>query len=415
MTLAHRASPTTPLAERRARPPRGRQIGVGHVEIGAKEREYVMNVLDSGRLSYGPYSERFEREFARIHGRKFALFCNSGTSALQVGLHAMKEHYGWQDGDEVLVPALTFVASVNVVIQNRLRPVFVDVDPLYYEMDPTRIAARVTGRTRAVMPVHVFGQPCDMDPMVEQARASGLRIIEDSCETMFASYKGRPVGSWGDVACFSTYAAHLLVTGVGGLALTDDPALAVLNKSLANHGRDGIYLQMDDDDVADPAQLLRIVERRFSFEHVGYSYRATELEAAIGLAQLERWRDLVAVRQARAACLSAQLAPLREHLQLPAIRPRTDHVFMMYPIVVRHGGRVRDQLIAHLEERGIETRYMLPLTNQPVYRRLFGEIEDEHPVAKRINRRGFYIGCHPGMTDADIEYVVSAFHEFFSG
>ena len=326
----------------------------------------------------------------------------------------MKELYGWEDGDEVLVPSVTFVASANVVIQNRLRPVFVDVEPVYYEIDPHLIPERITARTRAIMPVHLFGQPCDMDPIVQHARERGLYIIEDSCETMFAKYKGLPVGSWGEVACFSTYAAHVIVTGVGGLALTDNPALAILNKSLANHGREGIYISMDDDDVEDRGELLRIVERRFSFDYVGYSYRATELEAAIGVAQLEHREEIVAIRQRNAAYLTRNLSSLDDYIQLPSIRPETEHVFMMYPIVVREGAPARDSLIFFLEERGIETRYMLPLLNQPAYRKVFGNLEEEYQVARMINRQGFYIGCHPGMSWEDLAYIVATFHEFYS-
>jgi dTDP-4-amino-4,6-dideoxygalactose transaminase len=232
-----------------------RQLGVGDATIGELEIQYVLDTLRKGRLSYGHYTASFEQAFAQGHGRKYAVFCNSGTSALQVALQALNEAFGWTDGDEVLVPAMTFIASSNVVLHNRLRPVFVDIEPDYFGIAPERIERHITPRTRAIMPVHMFGQACDMASVVTIAREHKLRIIEDSCEAMFVQHKGRPVGSWGEVACYSTYVAHLIVTGVGGLALADDGDLAVRIRSLCNHGRDGIYLAPDADAVEDPRKL----------------------------------------------------------------------------------------------------------------------------------------------------------------
>jgi dTDP-4-amino-4,6-dideoxygalactose transaminase len=390
-----------------------RQIGVGDASLGEQELANVVDTLRRGRLSYGPYTAAFEGEFAKWHGRRYAVFCNSGTSALQVALHALKDRYGWRDGDEVLVPAVTFIASSNVVLQNGLRPVFVDVDPVYYDMDPERIEAHITPRTRAIMPVHLCGQPCDMDAIMDIALSRGLRVIEDSCEAMFVRQRGSPVGSWGDIACFSTYVAHLIVTGVGGIATTNDDDLAVRVRSLINHGRDGIYLSPDADDVDDPQRLWQIVDRRFSFIHVGYSYRATEMEAAIGLAQLRRKDEIIGAHQRNAAYLTQGLHQFEEHLQLPAIRPETEHAFMMYPLLIRNPRIERDDLIRYLEERGIETRYLLPLLNQPVYLRLFGDLESRYPVAQQVARRGFYIGCHKGLTRDDLDYIIETFALFF--
>ncbi len=390
------------------------QIGIGTASIGPLERQFINDVLDSGRLSYGPYTKAFEREFARLHDRKFGIFCNSGTSALQVAVHALKRKYGWSDGDEVLVPAVTFVASSNVILQNGLVPIFVDIEPDYFGIDPAQIEQKITSRTRAIMPVHLFGQSCDMDPILDIAGSYDLRVIEDSCEAMFVRHGGAPVGSKGDVACFSTYMAHLITTGVGGFATTNDPELAMMMKSLFNHGRDGIYLSVDDDKTADASELFQIVQRRFKFVDVGYSYRATEFEAAIGLAQLSRWEEIIASRQRNAAALTEGLAELSESLQLPVIRPGSEHAFMMYPIVVRDRSISRDELIFFLEQHLIETRHMLPLINQPIYRKLFGDLEPLFPVARHINRNGFFIGCHPSMGPREIEYVTSTFHAFMA-
>jgi perosamine synthetase len=389
------------------------RIGLGTASISALQREYVNDVLDKNRLSYGEYTRRFEQEFARLHDRRYAIFCNSGTSALQVAVHALKERYGWKDGDEVLVPAVTFVASSNVIIQNGLTPVFVDVEADHVGIDPAQLQKHLTPRTRAIMPVHLFGQPCDMEAIMAFARAHDLRVIEDSCETMFVRYKGKPAGSWGDVACFSTYVAHLVVTGVGGFATTNDETLAVLMKSLMNHGRDSIYLSIDDDDTKDQTVLKQMVARRFSFIHVGYSYRATEMEAALGVGELARHQEMLSRRQANARYLNSALADLGRYLQLPSTRKGAEHAWMMYPVIVKDAVE-REDLLLHLETAGIETRHLMPLINQPIYKKLFGDLEPQYPVAARINRCGFAIGCHQGLGQADLEHIVTAFHAYFA-
>lgn len=395
------------------RPPR--QLGVGGGSIGAREKEYVLDALERGRLSYGDYSRQFEAEFARLHDRRYAIFCNSGTSALQVALHALKKRHGWRDGDEVIVPAQTFVATVNVVIQNGLTPVFVDVDPVHFHIDPELIEDAIGPRTQAIIPVHLIGQPADMDPILDVAGRHHLEIVEDSCEAVFVKYKGHPVGTFGSIACFSTYMAHVITTGVGGMALTDDPALAVDLKSLINHGRDGIYTSMDDDQTEDAGRLRQVVGGRFRFLDVGYSYRATELEAAIGVAQLERWEQILRAHQTNAQTLLEGLQPVADRLQLPSVRPGCEHAFMMFPLVLLDERQSRETLVLELEKRMVETRHLLPLLNQPVYRRLFGDLEREYPVAARLNRCGFYVGCHPELSGDDLGYMVESIIECVGG
>lgn len=397
---------TAPIAKRT-------QIGVGGFQISDRAKELVMQVLDSNRITAGPMMARFESEVAAIHGCKYGLMCNSGTGALQIALAALKEAHKWEDGDEVLVPALTFVATSNVVMYNNLKPVFVDVDPRYYTIDPAKIEERITPRTRAIMPVHIGGQPCDMEPILEIARSYNLRIVEDSCETMFVSDKGRPVGSFGDIGCFSTYAAHMITTGVGGLCTTNDPELIVILKSLMNHGRDSIYITIDDDKEAKGAELFKIANSRFSFIRLGQSFRATEMEAALGLAQLEEREESCARRQQIVARYNKGLASLTEHLQLPTPRPGSEHSYMFYPLSITNPRIQRADLIGYLENQGIETRYLLPLINQPIYRQLFGNLDQQYPIAAQLNETAFYIGCHPSLTDDDVDYVTDCFWHFF--
>lgn len=385
-------------------------IEVGTLALSATAKRYVNEVLESNRLSYGPFSRRLEAEFARLHGCRFGVLSNSGTSALHVALAALKEIYGWRDGDEVLVPAVTFVATANIVLHNRMTPVFVDVEKDFYGLDPSSLEQKISAKTRAIIPVHLFGLPCDLAPILEVARQHRLKIIEDSCETMFAAYRGQSVGSLGDIGCFSTYVAHLLTTGVGGISTTNNPDYAVALRSLVNHGRDAIYLSIDDDDV-NGEKLKEIVAKRFSFVRLGHSFRITEMEAAIGVAQLETREAMMRARRGHAAYLTRALAPLEDVLQLPGIRPGCDHSFMMYPLVARQ--QEKRELVEFLEAHNVETRDMMPLINQPVYQRLFAINVADYPVADWINRNGFYVGCHQNLSRQDLDTIVELLMTYF--
>jgi perosamine synthetase len=389
-----------------------RKIELGYLQIDDLGKRYVLDVLNSNRLSSGRYIQEFEEKFASAHGCREGIFCNSGTSALQVSLAALKEHCGWEEGDEVLVPAVTFVATANIVLQNNLRPVFVDVDPNTYNIDPSKIQQHLSKKTKAVIPVHLFGQPCDMDPILAIARSKNLTVLEDSCETIFAKYRKRWVGSFGELACFSTYAAHILVTGVGGLITTNSKELAMICRSMIAHGRDACYLTIDDDDLNEEVKQKEIIQRRFSFVRMGYSYRATEMEAALGLAALETQSEVVTQRRQNASTLTQFLKPYGDSLQLPTVLEGAEHSFMMFPIVLR-GAVPREPLVNYLEAHGIETRHMMPLLNQPFYQKRFGRLEERYPVAQRINAQGFYIGCHQGLSQDDLAYVAQVFGDYF--
>jgi dTDP-4-amino-4,6-dideoxygalactose transaminase len=366
-------------------------------------------VLDSGRLSYGPYSRRFEKQFSELHGCQYGVLSNSGTSSLQVALQTLKELHGWEDGDEIFVPAVTFVATVNVVLHNRLKPVLVDVEPDYYGLAVDDLPWP-SGLIRAIIPVHLFGMPCDMTALTDWALDYDIPVIEDSCECMFATHHGKPAGSWGDIGCFSTYVAHLLTTGVGGIAITNNSDYAAKMRSLVNHGRDSIaYFSIDDDDNVSGEELREVVSRRFNFEAIGHSYRITELEAAIACAQLERWQEIIHLRKRNAEYLTGLLVNFRDRIQLPKYRPDTTSSWMMYPIVLREGDKWK--LIHYLEERGIETRELMRLTDQPCYKRMWNP--KDYPVADWLNRQGFYVGIHPNLDFEDMEYISDVFYDYF--
>ena len=389
-----------------------RHLALADLKITAKGKKYVNQVLNSNRLSYGPMTEKFEKEFARLHEKKFAMVSNSGTSSLQVSLQALKETYQWNDGDEVLVPAITFIATSNIVLHINLKPVFVDVEPDYYCMDPNRIEEKITKKTKAIIPVHLFGQSADMEKISSIARKYKLKILDDSCETMFVKYKNRPVGSYAGIAVYSTYIAHIVTTGVGGIAATDDKNLATMIKSLMFHGRDNIYLKIEDDNTDSRLKLNSLIERRFQFIHMGYSYRLTEMETALGLAELERKNFIIKNRFRVGKGITDALIEFSDYFQLPKVRPETEHIYMLYPIIIRDERIDRDEFLLYLEENGVETRLFMPLLGQPLYKKIFGDIEDKYPVAKHLVEKGFIIGSHPYLKNQDFKYLNYLFNKY---
>ena len=371
-------------------------------------RLYLNQVIDSGRISYGEKSLAFEQKFAQLHECKYAILSNSGTSALQVALQAMKEINGWKDGDEVIVPATTFVATANIVIHNRMKPVFVDIDPVTYGINPMLIEKAITERTRAVIPVHLFGQPCEMGKIQQIAEEHELGIIEDSCETMFAKHHEFSVGSLSDIGCFSTYVAHILVTGVGGICTTSNERYAAKIRSLVNHGLELQYLNPGMNFAPNPA-----VGRRFKFDTIGHSYRITELEAAIGLAQLDDLyiHEMLTVRNRNAKALTSGLYMLNREYDIfnpPKTLKHNTHSWMMYPVLLNKGID-KEPIMQYLNEHMVETRDMLPILNQPAYSYLN---PDDFPVSKWIVDSGFYVGCHQDLTPEDIEYVLQTIKDF---
>ncbi len=390
-----------------------RRIGVGDWQPSERERQYVNQVLDSCRISYGPFSRKLEAKFSGMHGCEFGVLSNSGTSSLQVALQALKELHGWDDGGEVIVPSVTFCATVNIVLHNRMKPVLVDVESDYYGVDVSALENAITPNTRAIIPVHLFGQSCDMSTILSGfvlERRKDIRIIEDSCECVCGIHYNKPVGSWGDIGVFSFYVAHIITSGVGGIATTNNPDYAAKMRSLVNHGRDGIYIDIDDDCGLEGEALREVVSRRFNFESIGHSFRVTELEASLALAQLETWQDNIEKRQANAEYLGLGLECLEDKLQLPKERFHTSHSYMMFPIVLLEGSKW--DLINYLEERGIETRELLRLTDQPCYKGLWNP--DDYPVAKWLNERGYYVGVHPGLTTDDLDYIIDTHKDYFN-
>ena len=370
------------------------KIGVGYALITDLEKKYVNMALDSGRLSPGPFVQKFEKKFAEMHKQKYGIACNSGTSSLHVALEALKEKYSWDQNSEVLVPAITFIATSNAVMHAGMKPVFVDVDSRTYNIDTKLIEEKITENTVAIMPVHTFGQPCEMDSIVKIATKYGLKIVEDCAEAHFAVYKGRPVASFSNIAGSSTYVAHTITTGIGGVITTDDTNLAEIARSLIAHGR---ACTCENCIAYNSKQVCKLrmqteMDRRFMMIRLGYSYRIGELEGALGVAQLENKDFIINTRKANAKILTDGLKDVEQYLQLPYYPEYVEHSFMMYPLVIKDDKAfTRNEIVKYLEQNNIETRPMLPLLNQPIYKEIFGDIEKDYPVAQWIKNYGFYV------------------------
>lgn len=391
------------------------KIGVGYALITDLEKKYVNMALDSGRLSPGPFVQKFEKKFAEMHKQKYGIACNSGTSSLHVALEALKEKYSWDQNSEVLVPAITFIATSNAVMHAGMKPVFVDVDSRTYNIDTKLIEEKITENTVAIMPVHTFGQPCEMDSIVKIATKYGLKIVEDCAEAHFAVYKGRPVASFSNIAGSSTYVAHTITTGIGGVITTDDTNLAEIARSLIAHGR---ACTCENCIAYNSKQVCKLrmqteMDRRFMMIRLGYSYRIGELEGALGVAQLENKDFIINTRKANAKILTDGLKDVEQYLQLPYYPEYMEHSFMMYPLVIKDDKAfTRNEIVKYLEQNNIETRPMLPLLNQPIYKEIFGDIEKDYPVAQWINNNGFYVGCHHGLSKEELNMIIKTIHAF---
>lgn len=391
------------------------KIGVGYASVTEIEKRYVLEALDHQRLSQGKFVAAFEKKFAAMHGHKYGIMCNSGTGALHLALETLREVDGWTDETEILVPAITFIATSNAVMHAGMKPVFVDVDPVTYNMNPDEIERHITDKTKCIMPVHCFGMPCNMGKIVSIAGKYGLRIVEDCAEAHFAKVDGRTVGSFSDIMACSTYVAHTITTGVGGMMCTSNQQLMEIMRSLLAHGRACTCERCiaSDGNTVCPKRMQTEIDRRFMFVRLGYSYRVGELEGALGLGQLERADEILGARRKNAQTLIDGLSCYEDRLQLPRHPQNVEHTYMMFPILPRRNSGIRrEDFVRYLERNNIETRPMLSLLNQPVYKEIFGDIEKEYPVAEYINHNGFYIGCHHGLTKSDLQYTVEVIGDY---
>src|SRR6266581_1798174 len=364
---------------------RAPMIPIARPILGEDELAAVKDVLASGMLAQGAKVKAFEEAFARDVGRKHGIAVANGTAALHVALLA----HGLKAGQEVVIPPLTFFATASTVLLCGAKPVFADVDRTSYNVDPSKAAAAFTRRTAAVMPVHLYGQTAEMEPIVEAAKDRGIAVIEDAAQAHGAEYHGKKAGNLGDTACFSFYATKNMTTGEGGMIVTDDDRIAVKSRLLRHHGQPTKY------------------------EHVlvGFNYRMTEIAAAIGLAQLAKLDGWVKQRRANAHALSKGLDGI-EGLVPPSEGNWMVHSYYQY-IVRREEPfpRSRDEIVQGLTEDGIGCRpsYPMPLYKQKALRDL--KIRGRCPVAEDVIPGLFELPVHPGVGPAEIERIVAAVEE----
>ena len=294
---------------------------------------------------------------------------------------------------------------------------FVDVDSKTYNIDPKKIEEKITDKTVGIIPVHVFGQPAEMDEIMEIAKKHTLFVIEDCAEAHFAKYKGKTVGSFGDIGAFSTYVAHTITTGIGGVIITNEREYMEAARSFIAHGRActcEVCVASDPRKVC-PQRMQTPIDKRFMMVRLGYSYRVGEIEGALGLGQLKNREYIMGKRKENGEYLTKNLKDLEEFIQLPYYPDYVEHSFMMYPIVLRKNDKFkRDDFTKFLEANNIETRPMLPLINQPIYKKIFGDLSEQYPTANYIDNNGCYIGCHHGLGKIELDKIIEVIHKFFS-
>jgi dTDP-4-amino-4,6-dideoxygalactose transaminase len=367
--------------------------------IEEEEINAVLEVLRSGWLTTGPRVREFEAAFARYIGAAHAVALNSCTAALHLALAAI----GISEGDEVILPTMTFAATGEVVLYFKARPVLVDCVQGTFHVDPKKIERAITSHTRAILPVHFAGYACDMDPILEIARKHGLKVIEDAAHALPSRYKGRTVGSLGDISCFSFYTTKTLTTGEGGMATTQNPEYADRIRMLSLHG------------ISRDAWKRYTAEGswRYDILEVGYKYNLTDLQAALGLAQLAKCDAM----RARRAALAERYTQALEGLpafETPQTPEDVTHAWYLYVLRVNPSAlRInRDRVIEGLKLRGIGTSvHFIPLHLHPLYQSRLGYSAGEFPHAEREFQRAISLPIYPAMSDEDADRVIEALHD----
>lgn len=367
-------------------------IPVNEPVLDGNEKKYLNECIDTGWISSeGPFVRQFEEKFASHVGRKYGIAVSNGSVALDAAVAAL----GLTAGDEVILPSFTIISCAAAIVRAGAKPVLVDSDPLTWNLDVAQITPKITPRTRAIMVVHIYGLPVDMDGVLAVAQKHGLKIIEDAAEAHGQTYRQRPCGSFGDLSTFSFYPNKHLTTGEGGMIVTDDPQLAERCRSLRN--------------------LCFVAHKRFVHEELGWNFRFTNLQAALGLAQLERLNEFVA-RKRKMGRRYTELLSGQSFFQLPLARTEyAENVYWVYGLILDDRLPFEaEEAMRRLAERKIGTRpFFWPMHEQPVFRRmgLFGD--ESYPVAERLARRGFYLPSGLGLKDEQMDRVVEVVTKLF--
>ena len=360
------------------------RIPVAAPVLDGREKEYVLECLSTSWISSnGRFIVEFEKAFADFCGVEHAVATNNGTTALHLALVSL----GLKPGDEVIVPTLTYIASANAVRYCGAIPVFVDNHVPTFNMDPDAIQAKITGRTKGILPVDLYGHPVDLDPILQIAEKNGLFVLEDAAEAVGARYKGRRLGGHGTCATFSFFGNKIITTGEGGMVTTNDGELAARLRLFRGQGMDP--------------------QQRYWFSVIGYNYRMTNIAAAIGLAQLERVDLHLAKRKLIAEGYNRRLTRYSDRFLLPTTEAWADHAYWMYTIILRESLMIdRDQVMRDLDEAGIETRPVFwPMHVLPPYRDM---TDEPFPRAEFCSSRGISLPTHGLLTENDMDRVVDA-------
>lgn len=351
--------------------------------ITATERRYVDDVLRSGQLSLGPKYLEFEKKFARHIGTRYACSVNSGTA----GLHLAMLAADIGPGDEVITSPFSFIASSNAIIYTGAKPVFCDVDPDSYNMDPSRVEKLITKKTKALLVVHIFGQSTDMAPIMKIAKKYKLKVIEDACESIDAKYHGRKTGTFGESAVFAFYPNKQMTTGEGGMIVTNSKKIYDYCCSLRNQGRGPTMDWLDH-------------------RYIGYNYRLDEMSAAVGLAQLEKLDWMIAQRRRVAAAYNGALKPFKQLVITPRTMPGNTHTWFVYVVRLADPRVTRDKVIAELLRQGIHTKVYLPSIHRfEVYRKKFGYRQHQFPISEGISATTIALPIYIGLSPQDLRHI----------
>jgi perosamine synthetase len=359
-------------------------IPMSSADLDDSDIQSVLDVLQSGRLALGPKTGEFERLMADYLGVGHAVAVGSGTAALHLIVRAL----GLGRGDEVLVPSFTFAASVNAILFEHAHPVFVEIEPRTYNLDPADLERKITPRTRAIMVVDVFGHPAPWDAILQIAERHDLRVIDDSCEALGARYHGRPIGSLGDAAAFAFYPNKQMTTGEGGMLVTNREEIARIARSLCNQGRAAMGAWLEH-------------------ERLGYNYRLDEMSAALGVSQLKRIETFLARRERVARMYTERLTGC-DWVRTPVVEPHVRMSWFVYVATLAEGLE-RDAVMAEMEAQGVPARgYFSPVHLQPYIRERFGFRGGELPVTETAARRTLALPFHNHLTEAEVDQVVTA-------
>lgn len=343
----------------------------------------VVAVLKSGQLSLGPKYEEFEQAFAKKNGVKFAVAVSSGTA----GLHLTMLAAGIGPKDEVITSPFSFVASANCILDVGAKPVFVDIDPVTYNIDPKKIEQKITKKTKAILVVHIFGQSADMDPILKIAKKYKLKIIEDACESVAAEYKGRKTGTFGESAVFAFYPNKQMTTGEGGMITTNSEKVYKLCKSLANQGRSGNMQWLDH-------------------RYLGYNYRMDEMSAVLGLTQLKKLNFMISKRREVAGWYDEMLKKVGNLIITPKIAPGNTHTWFVYVVRIKNKEIKRDQVIGALSKEGVSSKPYLPSIHLfDFYRKTFGYKTGDYPVCEDISRTSLALPIYIGLKKEEVKYI----------